>query len=232
MAATDDDSPLTPEERELSDRGAAVIAAAMAQPQARAPQALREALARDAAGGGRSSFGFAPGRLLALGGLAAVLIALVVALAVPGSDRRGPTVTQVAAVGRLPATAPPPAGSGGPMGHLAAAVGGLAFPDWHERFAWTAVGRRDDRLGGRAVTTVFYAAADGARLGYSIVEGGPVGGTVPGRDARVGRTTFRVRRGARRTTVSWTQAGHTCVIDAPSTVPAAEVVSLAAWSDV
>lgn len=237
MSRRDENTPPTEEQRARAERGAALVAAAVGDPQARAPAALREAIERDraraAATPARSGrFGVARGRLLAgAGALAAVLVALVIALGGLGEDGPGgPSVVQVAAVGRLPATAPaPPAVPR--TARLAAAVEGLPFPDWQPRFAWTATGRRTDELAGRAVSTVFYRNAKGARLGYSIVAGDPVGGARAGRDVVRGGTRYRVARGGGRTTVSWTQEGHTCVIDAPSAVPAAKLVELAAWGN-
>jgi hypothetical protein len=53
-----------------------------------------------------------------------------------------------------------------------------------------------------------------------------------GRDVTLSGGRYRVLTRAGRTTVTWTQAGHTCVIDAPATVAAAELVTLAAWASV
>jgi hypothetical protein len=114
---------------------------------------------------------------------------------------------------------------------LSVSVEGLAFPDWHRRFGWRAAGRRTDRVGERAVTTVVYRYASHRRLGYAIVAGSPLRAAA-GRDVIRGGARYRVLTRAGRTTVTWTQAGHTCVIDAPATIAAAELVRLAAWANV
>jgi hypothetical protein len=238
MATFDDDTPLTDEELALAARGADLVAAALADPEALAPASLREAIEREraqAAAAPARSFGRARGRLIAvLGGVAAVVVALVIALGGSDGGSSGPTAVQVAAIGRLPATAPAPAAvpvTGTAQARLDADVEGLAFPDWTAAFKWAASGRRADEVGGRAVTTVFYRNAKGATLGYSIVAGDPIGGAPAGRDVTVGQEAYRVAHGAGRTTVTWTQDGHTCVIDAPSTVPDAKLVELASWAN-
>ena len=44
--------------------------------------------------------------------------------------------------------------------------------------------------------------------------------------------TYHVAEAGRRTIVTWNQQGHTCVIVAPSAVPQARVVELAASRNV
>jgi hypothetical protein len=115
---------------------------------------------------------------------------------------------------------------------LSVAVEGLAFPDWRKAFGWRATGRRSDRIGGRTVVTVRYRYSEQRTLGYAIVTGAPLA-AAPGRDVVVrGGARYRVVTRAGRTTVTWTQAGHTCVIDAPTSVAAATLVRLADWGNV
>jgi hypothetical protein len=223
----DDDIALTEEELALAARGSALVAAAMAHPEARAPQALRESLerARPAEPGSRRRrLRLAP----AVAAVCLLAVALVVALGGPGAGVGAPPVEQVAAVTRLPALQGAPRAVGG--GRLSVSVEGLAFPDWHRRFGWRVAGRRTDRVGDRSVTTVVYRYAHHRRLGYAIVAGSPLRASA-GRDVVRSGTRYRVLARAGRTTVTWTQAGHTCVIDAPATVPAAELVTLAAWGN-
>lgn len=236
MADLEDDIPLTDEELALAERGSALIAAAMAHPEARAPQTLRESLewTRTAERPSRRRVS-RPRRLLVAPGLglvAALIVVLIVAVGGPGDRREPPSVLQVAAVTRLPArqAAPVAVAAGGARPHLSAAVEGLAFPDWSGTFDWTTTGRRTDRVGGRAVTTVFYRYQDGTTLGYAIVAGSPLAASA-GRDVTRGNARYRVRTRGGRTTVTWTQARHTCVIDAPSVVPTAALVTLAAWGN-
>jgi hypothetical protein len=113
---------------------------------------------------------------------------------------------------------------------LATAVEGLAFPDWRKAFGWRATGRRGDRIANRAVTTVFYRYSKARELGYAIVAGPPLR-PAAGRVVVRGGARYRVVTRAGRTTVTWTQARHTCVIDAPAAVPAHTLVTLADWAN-
>ena len=232
MVDRDEDIPLTDED--LAQRGAELIAAAMTHPEARAPQALRASvqwMAQPATRRRRRR----PRRWLVAPGLAAsCVLAATVALVVDlgGSDDGvgSPSVQEVAAVTRLPARQAAPAALGGLPPRLSVAVQGLAFPDWRRALGWKATGRRSDRIANRSVTTVFYAYSGRPRLGYAIVAGAPLA-LGAGRDVVVGGARYRVvARGGRRT-VTWTQAGHTCVIDAPTSVAAATLVRLADWAN-
>jgi hypothetical protein len=126
------------------------------------------------------------------------------------------------------ATDAAPALEGGDPPTLAANVGALEFPDWRQSFGWRAVGRRDDELSGRAVTTVFYRNPDGARLGYSVVAGEPLEEQPIGRQVTRNGDSYTVAHDDDQTVVSWTQQGHSCLIVAPATVPDARLVDLAA----
>jgi hypothetical protein len=224
----EDDIPLTDEEHALSERGAALVAAAMIHHEARAPQTLRDPLARPRVAGraSRPRRG-RPRPWLAAAGIAAACALAVALVAAPGEQRDGvgsPSVQDVVAATRLPARQPAPVAVGG--ARLSAAVEGVAFPDWRRAFGWKTTGRRTDRIGDRTVTTVFYRYSDKRRLGYAIVAGAPLA-PAAGRDVTRGGARYRVLTRAGRTTVTWTQAGHTCVIDAPAAVPAATLVTLA-----
>lgn len=232
MDDLDDDIRLTDDELAQAHRGAGLIAAAMADPQARAPLALREALEREQERAARR-----PGRWLVAPGLASIcVLAAVLVVALGGEDGAGaPSVQDVAAVTRLPARhgapAPAPAAAHGARARLAAAVQGLAFPDWRRAFGWTATGRRTDRVAGRSVTTVLYRYSERRTLGYAIVAGPPLA-PAAGRDVVArGGARYRVLGRGGRTTVTWTQAGHTCVIDAPASVAVATLVRLADWGN-
>jgi hypothetical protein len=232
-----DEIPTTPAELARSERGRDLIAAALADPRNAAPASLREALedqrvrAAAAEPAGRGWFGLLSGRLIAAGGAVAAVIVAVV-LATGGGSDGGPSIDRVAAYGRQPATAPAPASVPGTKpARLNVAVEGLEFPDWQAKFAWRATGRRADRAGGRDVTTVFYRNAKGATLGYAIVAGKPINGAPAGEDVVVAGDTYRVAHDDGRTIVTWTQEGHTCVIDAPSAVPDAKLVALASWEN-
>lgn len=237
-----DDTPMTDQELAEAERGRALVAAAMADPQTFAPASLREAIERERAKASaprqRRPVG---GRLRgwALGGAGALAVAVVALVIVlgggdGGGSRSGPSVVQIAAIGRLPATSPAPVSTKGTspsQARLAYAVDGLAFPDWDEAFDWPASGRRSDRVGGRTVATVFYRGRKGAVLGYSIVAGEPLAELPAGRDVMRGGHPYRVIHADGRTTVTWVEAGHTCVIDSPSTVPDDRLVEFASWAN-
>ena len=111
-------------------------------------------------------------------------------------------------------------------------MGNLVFPDWKAKFGWEAVGRRDDTLSGRTVTTVLYRNPDGARLGYAVVSGDELDAEPPGRPVMRNGKTYHVARANGRTIVTWEQQGHTCVIAAPAVVPSTNLVDLAASRNV
>ena len=229
MRDLDEDAPLTEEELELARRGERLIAAAV--DETRAPQSLRESIE---AGRERTR---APQRVpfwrrygWALGGagLAAMGIAVFTIALQTGGETAEPSLSDIYAAARLAPAEPAPAPAGGDPPVLDAAVGTLEFPDWREKFDWRAVGRRDEEVDGREVTTVYYGNPEGARLAYSVVEGDPLGGRPAGDEIERDGNTYSVARGAERTTVTWTQDGHTCVIVAPSRVPESTLVDLAA----
>jgi hypothetical protein len=104
--------------------------------------------------------------------------------------------------------------------------------DWEKSFGWRAVGRRDDTLSGRPVTTVYYRNGEGARLGYAVVSGEAIDADQPGREVTRKGKSYHVARAGRRTIVTWEQQGHTCVIEAPAAVPPTRLVDLAASRNV
>jgi hypothetical protein len=226
----ENDTPLSEEELALARKGEALISAAVAD--ARAPQSLRETIERDrerAAARARAPF-WRRHRwgLAATGTAAAALAAVAIALETGGNDNTDPSLANVYAAARLDPTETAPAPVGGTPPVLDARVGALEFPDWRKKFGWKAVGRRNNTVSGRPVTTVYYRNPDGARLGYAVVAGDPLGGSPAGRPVRHKGNTYHVARGNERSTVTWTQQGHTCVIAAPSAVPRSSLVDLAA----
>jgi hypothetical protein len=229
----ENDSPLTEKEQALAREGKALIAAAMAD--VRAPQSLREAIERDrepAAAGPRAPFWRRHRLGLAAAGTVAAALAVVAITLETGGNNTELSLTRVYAAARLDPTGAAPRPLGGEPPVLDAKVGNLAFPDWQKSFGWKAVGRREDELSGRAVTTVFYRNPEGARLGYAVVAGDALDGNPPGREvAREGKT-YSLAHSGERTIVSWTQQGHTCVIVAPSALPRARLVDLAASRNV
>jgi len=156
--------------------------------------------------------------LAALAGVGAAA-AMALVLATTGG---APTVTAVLdAAGASPAAAI--SSSGGPL--LPVAVEGVRFPNYQEKFGWRAVGRRDDEIDGRDVTTVFYERG-GERVSYSIVAGDALA-EPDGEDVEAEGT--RLRRIGAGNAVTWRRLGHTCVMDGSSAVSLAAVAELAGW---
>lgn len=157
--------------------------------------------------------------------LAAAIAVLVVILSTSGTGTGTPTVQQVAGVAlRPPVAAPPAVRPGGEL--LAAHVGAIVFPTWTNA-GWHVVGMRADTVSGHALRTVFYADAQGRRIGYAIADAAlPVHG---------GRTV--VRRGAQlrvlvrggSEVVTWRRYGHTCIL-AGRGVDVARLVRLASYA--
>jgi hypothetical protein len=136
-------------------------------------------------------------------------------------------VQQAAALALSPATTGAPAESHAHRAQLAASVDGVAFPYWKERFGWRSSGARGDRLGGRAVTTVFYTDTQGRRIGYAIVSGrAPT--TSGGATITRWGVSYRVLTHNDATVVTWQRDGHLCVM-AGRGVSAGTLVSLASW---
>jgi hypothetical protein len=226
------DTPMTDEELASAREGEALIAAAVSE--VHAPQSLREAVERErerAAARTRAPFWRRRRLGLALAGVAAALVVAVIALQA-GDTTTEPTLAKVTAAARLDATMPAPSSIGGTPPNLDARVDNLVFPDWKAKFGWEAVGRRDDTLSGRTVTTVLYRNPDGARLGYAVVAGDELDAEPPGREVMRDGKSYHVARADGRTIVTWEQQGHTCVIAAPAVVPSTKLVDLAASRNV
>ncbi len=227
----------SPELARQLERQRAAVAALQARDDA-APVALRSAIT-DAVEAAttrrrlaftlpRSSAGVLRPRPLLAAGSALAAAAVVLALVLSGGSPAGPpSVQQAARVAlRSPSAAAPAALPGDH--ELAAAVGGIAYPTW-SRVGWHAVGQRSDTVDGRAVRTVFYANARGARIGYAIAAGTalPVTG---GRIVPVGSARLRVLRlGDGSQVVTWKRDGHTCILAAGRDVPTARLVTLASY---
>lgn len=229
----ENDIPLTDEELARAREGQALIAAAVAD--VRAPQSLREAVERErerAATRARTPFWRRRRWRLVSAGAAAVALAVVAIVIQTGGITAEPSLAKVYTAASLDATKSAPPSVGGTPPELDAKVGSLVFPDWEESFGWKAIGRRDDTLSGRAVTTVFYRNPEGARLGYAVVSGDTLGAEPPGRQVTRKGKTYHVTSARGRTIVTWNQQGHTCVITAPSEVPRARLVDLAASRNV
>jgi hypothetical protein len=183
----------------------------------------RRRLGRDSAGaGGRSrlSLGLA-------GAFALVAVAVVVSLS--GGGAHTLTLHQTSQLTLSAPNAPAPAASTSNRGQLAADVDGIPFPYWEDHFGWRSTGTRSDRIGGRTVTTVFYADGQGRRLGYAIVGGTPAptlsGGTVVWHDG----VPYRLLSYNGAHVIAWLRNGHLCVV-AGRGVDGATLLRLASWT--
>jgi hypothetical protein len=134
--------------------------------------------------------------------LAALALALILIIGGGGS----PTVSQTAALATRHAVEAAPAVEPATPRLLTASVQRLHFPNWEAQGGWRSTGARQDTVGGRAVTTVYYRHA-GAQIAYSIVATPALSGSQPAAGHHYRRFT---RDG--RTYIVWTETGHTCVL--------------------
>jgi hypothetical protein len=135
----------------------------------------------------------------------AVAVAAVVILT--GGSGTPPTVPQVAHLALSAATLPGPGIEPGKPGVLREAGAGIPFSNWP---GWRPVGARTDVVDGRRITTVFYEAPGGVRVGYAIASGPPLqgDGSSPGGYS----VTYAVGHTGSARYVTWVRDGHTCVI--------------------
>jgi hypothetical protein len=147
-----------------------------------------------------------------------------------GAGSSTPSLRQAAAPTLRAATLPAPPESGANRSELTAAVDGVKFPYWGERFGWRATGMRGDRIDGHIVTTVFYSNASGRRIGYAILAGTPApridGGVVIWR----GGVPYRLLSEHGAAVVTWLRDGRLCVVSGRG-VSSATLLRLASWSD-
>jgi hypothetical protein len=170
---------------------------------------------------------FSPVGLASAGAVLATVVAVAIAIGLSGGGST-PTVSfsQAAAPTLRAATLPAPRESQAHHAQLAVAADGVPFPYWGERFGWSTTGAREDRIDGRAVTTVFYANADGRRIGYAILAGSPAprvsGGVIAWRDG----VPYRLHTENGASVVTWLRDGHLCVLSGHS-VSSATLLRLA-----
>ena len=140
------------------------------------------------------------------------------------------SLRQVTAPTLRAATLPAPSESSAHHTQLAAAVDGVPFPYWGERFGWRSTGTRSDLIDGRTVTTVFYANGGGQRIGYAILAGNSVPRIDGGAVAWRGGVAYRLLAENSASVVTWVRDGHLCVVSGHG-VPSATLLRLASWSD-
>jgi hypothetical protein len=165
-------------------------------------------------------------------GAIAVVAAIVLAIAFGsggGSGAGALTVGQAVAPTLRAATLPAPRESLTRHAQLDAAVDGVPFPYWGERFGWRSTGARADRIDGRSVTTVFYANSGGQRVGYAIFAGAPMPRT-DGVVAWRGGVSYRLFNENGVAVVTWLRDGHLCVVSGRG-VSSATMLGLASWRE-
>ena len=165
--------------------------------------------------------------------LAAMAVAAVVggaiALLTGGvAHRQGPSVSAASRLTLSAARTRAPGESSTHSAQLNVAVDGVAFPYWKERFGWRATGTRTDTLGGRSVTTVFYAGPGARRIGYAIVGGTPAPAASGGTVVWHGGVAYRLQQVHGVPVVTWQRDGRLCVLSGRG-VNGATLVRLASW---
>jgi hypothetical protein len=164
-------------------------------------------------------------------GAAAIVAVVAIAIAVGlGGSSHTLSLRQAAAPTLRAATLPAPAESGANHAELTAAVDGVRFPYWGERFGWHSTGTRSDQIDGRAVTTVFYSDATGRRIGYAILAGTPAPPISGGKVSWHGGVQYRLLTENGASAVVWQRDGHLCVVSGHG-VSGATLLRLASWSD-
>jgi hypothetical protein len=222
-------------ERSASERAESELVEYVRSIGVRAPESLHrqvQALAADASRRkGRPRIGRrrspALGNYAFAGALAAAVAAIAIAIGLSGGGNE-PFIRQASALTLGRATAAAPREDPHHSGQLSAAVEGVAFPYWGDRFGWRATGTRSDHVNGRTVTTVFYADASGRQIGYAIVAGTPAPRQDQGALAWGNGTRFRVLQLHGATVVSWLRDGRLCVV-ASRGVSGATLLALASW---
>jgi hypothetical protein len=174
--------------------------------------------------------GFSMARVGLATACAAVLAVAALATGLIGGNAKPSSVLnvqQAAALTLSQATTGAPAENEAHRAQLEASVDGVSFPYWKERFGWRSSGARSDRVGGRAVTTVFYSNAEGRRIGYAIASGrAPT--THEGSVVSRWGVEYRVLSHDGATVVTWQRAGHLCVVGGRG-VSAHTLLGLASW---
>jgi hypothetical protein len=168
-------------------------------------------------------------RMIYGGSLAGALaiLALGLALVLPGGTPGAPSVSQAAGLAVLGASTGAPAPEQNAPGRLETTIEGLYFPNWATRLHWRASGQRSDRINGRYAVTVYYDAGN-RRVAYTIVGAPVLEEPASASVANEGGVQYRSFTMNGRTVVTWRQAGHTCILSAAG-VSVEQLQRLASW---
>jgi hypothetical protein len=214
-------------EEHLPEREAQVARLLKAAAQSeRAPAALRaevdsmrsKATRRRRRGSPQSRARPAVGLLsFALPAVAAVVVALVLTV---GAGAGAPSIAQAASVAAHgPVAMAPGPDPSAPTTLLNVRVGDLQFPNWQASGGWHSFGKRQDTVGNRTITTVYYKNGS-HRIAYSIVSAP----TLSGLETHGEPYATFTQHG--RTVIVWEERNHTCVLSAVG-IPAYELWHLA-----
>jgi anti-sigma factor RsiW len=214
----------SPELQELVERQRIALAATRTLAGEPVPPSLRTSVEGRARkiGVGR------PRRLvpgLAMGGVAAAVVATVLVLVLSGGPS-GPTVADAARLAARPPTGPPPASLDASRAKLAARVDGVVFPDLARSYGWRPVGVRHDHVDGRDATVVYYAKG-GRRIAYVIVAGSGLAPPSDGSTTASHGVYYRTLDVDGQPAVTWQRLGHTCVLTGATS--RSELLTLASW---
>jgi hypothetical protein len=160
---------------------------------------------------------------LAAAGAAAVVAA---ALAVVLPSGGGPSTTEFADLGLLPATQPAPKPVANRPQQLNTSFEGVSYPNWGQQFGWHATGARSGTVDGRATRTVYYQHME-HRIGYTVVSGKPL--DPPDDTERISSNGVQIALYRDRNAAVFTRNGHTCVLAAGHLMHRSTLVKLAAW---
>jgi hypothetical protein len=141
---------------------------------------------------------------------AAVAVAAI-GLVDDGDSMVRPTFAAAASLALSAPTGPPPAVAAGDEAHIDAAVGSLRFPNYRYTTHWRTVGVRRDDVAGRRAVTVLYRVRD-TTVGYTILDGPPLPMPAGARRVMAGGVRLAVLEHQGAPVVTWTRAGHTCVL--------------------
>jgi hypothetical protein len=171
-----------------------------------------------------------PVRLFSAAAVTVAVVAIAIAVALGGGSAPALSLRQAAAPTLREATLPAPPESSTHRAQLTAAVNGVPFPYWEDRFGWHSSGSRTDHIGGRSITTVFYTDSAGRRVGYAILAGASAPRLNGGVIAWRGGISYRLLTENGAAAIAWLREGHLCVISGHG-VSSATLLRLASWSD-
>jgi hypothetical protein len=160
-------------------------------------------------------------------GVASVVLAMALALALFLSGPGGATVVEAAELSLRPSIEAAPTENPQQPALLQRSFAGVNFPAWSKEFRWRAVGARSDELDGRKTETVFYTHTH-HRIGYTVISGEPTEAPAHAEKLSAGGLELHRFRLGRQDVVTFERNGRTCVLSGDVHDPDT-LVKLAAW---